>query len=211
MPQESADLPGNGECGLLVESCCDGSRRVGSGGGSELSSEALHTSATEATTGEEREEVSAALGRSDLSFCLFGGSGGKDEGSYAGALMVKFRAELEVLELAAVLLDMAETDDRPDTADDVDSLDPLRGRLYSDGLRGGSDGESDCFRGGRAGADCSEGRLAGKGGDAWGGRDAGRDGSGGVFSPDRTDTTAAPFIVGGAEGRLPTSLKVPAV
>ena len=48
--------------------------------------------------------------------------------------------EALVLELAAVLFDMPETEDLADAVDATDSFESRRARLYSDGRLGGSEG-----------------------------------------------------------------------
>ena len=79
---------------------------------------------------------------------LFGGRGGKLEGSYGGGTLSRGPPSIEGArdaEVLAVPLDRTETDDTVETTDDIDSFES-RLLSWSEGLRGGSAGEGcDCW------------------------------------------------------------------
>ena len=106
-----------------------------------------------------------------------------------------------------VLLDTAEMDDRFETADAVDSLDPRLCRLYSEGLLAGKEGDSDGLRVGKLGADFSDGRLGGSAGDGWA-EPAGLEGNLGgppcAFPDECTTSAELSSLVFISAGRLPT-------
>jgi hypothetical protein len=86
---------------------------------------------------------------SSSSFFLLEGNGGSLEGSYSGAFT------LDEAALKLVRFEMADTEERPEATDAMDSIELFRIELGADGLRGGRLGAAsilgDGLRAGRAG------------------------------------------------------------